>query len=81
MAEPRVLLLDEPSLGLSPSAITTVTEFLDELRTESEVTLVILEQNAAFAARLANHGRTLRLGRLDPQALDRAQLAQLSTSE
>lgn len=63
MAVPSVLVLDEPSLGLSPSAVVTVTDFLREIQQqEYDMTILLLEQNAAFAAKLATRALVLELG-------------------
>ncbi|MGH3761912.1 ABC transporter ATP-binding protein [Actinophytocola sp.] len=63
MAHPRVLILDEPSLGLSPRAVDSVTELLTDLAAAEELAVVILEQNVAFASRLAARAWALHLGR------------------
>lgn len=68
MANPKVLILDEPSLGLAPVAIDMVAEFLGELVADNDLSLLILEQNAAFASRVATHGWLMNLGTL-PQKL------------
>ncbi|ABL83609.1 MULTISPECIES: ABC transporter ATP-binding protein [unclassified Nocardioides] len=78
MARPRLLVLDEPSLGLSPMAIGTVTRFLDELRAETDLSILLLEQNTAFAARLADRGMVAKLGRIDRDDLSQADLAEIS---
>lgn len=62
MAFPSLLVLDEPSLGLSPSAVVTVTDFLREIQAEYDTTILLLEQNAAFAAKLAQRALVLELG-------------------
>jgi branched-chain amino acid transport system ATP-binding protein len=64
MARPRLLVLDEPSLGLSPSAVTLVVDFLGQLVTTEQLSLLILEQNVAFASRLATDALVLDLGRV-----------------
>jgi len=62
VAIPSVNALDEPSLGLSPSAVVTVTDFLREIQQEYDMTILLLEQNAAFAAKLATRALVLELG-------------------
>lgn len=64
MARPRLLVLDEPSLGLSPSAVNLVAEFLKQLVSREELALLILEQNVAFASRLATDALVLDLGQV-----------------
>jgi branched-chain amino acid transport system ATP-binding protein len=63
MAKPRLLLLDEPSLGLAP---IVVREIFDTLRTMNEggTTIVVVEQNAALALAHAHHAFVLETGRI-----------------
>jgi len=61
MAEPRMLLLDEPSLGLAPLIIKDVFETLGRLR-EAGVTILIVEQNAAMTLELADRAYVLERG-------------------
>jgi branched-chain amino acid transport system ATP-binding protein len=61
LARPRLLLLDEPSLGLAPLMIDRVFETLEELRTEG-VTILLVEQNAARTAEFADRTYVLRSG-------------------
>jgi branched-chain amino acid transport system ATP-binding protein len=63
MSRPRVLLLDEPSLGLSPIMVRTI---LDTARTinQSGVTIVLVEQNARAALKIATRGYVMELGRI-----------------
>jgi branched-chain amino acid transport system ATP-binding protein len=80
MAQPRLLVLDEPSLGLSPAAIRLVTGFLDQLRADSGVGMLLLEQNTAFAARLADRGMVMTLGSIESERLSKEDLAAASVS-
>jgi branched-chain amino acid transport system ATP-binding protein len=61
LARPRLLLLDEPSLGLAPRMIDLVFETLDELRKEN-ATILLVEQNAARTAEFADRTYVLRSG-------------------
>ena len=63
LAKPRVLLLDEPSLGLAPKMVATVFEVLAELRAGG-TTMLLVEQNALRALRLADRAYVLELGRI-----------------
>jgi branched-chain amino acid transport system ATP-binding protein len=63
MAEPRVLLLDEPSLGLSPLLTERIFESIAQLR-ETGVTIALVEQNAAAALALADTAVVLVQGRV-----------------
>jgi len=61
MSEPRLILLDEPTLGLAPAMVDVVFDLLAELRGR-ERTLLIVEQNARRALELADRGYLLRTG-------------------
>jgi branched-chain amino acid transport system ATP-binding protein len=63
LARPRLLLLDEPSLGLAPRMIDLVFETLDGLRQEG-TTILLVEQNAARTAEFADRTYVLRSGRV-----------------
>lgn len=64
MARPRVLLLDEPSLGLAPMVTEQIFTLLRDLRDRSGLTVVLVEQNAAGALSVTDHGFVLNQGRL-----------------
>ena len=63
LSRPRLLLLDEPSLGLAPVVIDLVFDVLAELREEG-VTILLVEQNAARAIELADRTYVLRTGQI-----------------
>ena len=63
MAEPRLLLLDEPSMGLAPLFVQTIFEILRTIR-ERGVTVLLVEQNAAKALQLADRGYVLETGKI-----------------
>ena len=63
MARPRVLLLDEPSLGLAPKIVSQVMELTAGLR-EAGLTVLLVEQNARSALAIADQGIVLSLGRV-----------------
>jgi len=64
LARPRVLLLDEPSLGLAPRIMTQVMDLVVELSRENGLTIILVEQNARGALAIADHGVVLNLGRV-----------------
>jgi len=64
MARPNILLLDEPSLGLSPILIQEIFGIIRRLNTEQGVTMMLVEQNAHVALETADYGYVLELGRI-----------------
>jgi branched-chain amino acid transport system ATP-binding protein len=62
MTSPRLILLDEPSLGLSPKFVTLIFDKLVEMK-HAGFTLMVVEQNAARALAIADRGYVLELGR------------------
>lgn len=73
MARPRLMLLDEPSLGLSPLLTEEIFAIISRLNSEQKVTMMLVEQNAAVALSVADYGYVMELGRIvmadDAQAL------------
>ena len=63
MASPRLLLLDEPSLGLAPKLIEQVFDIIERLRADG-TTILLVEQNAAMALEIANRAYVLETGRI-----------------
>ncbi|MBV9096239.1 MAG: ABC transporter ATP-binding protein [Streptosporangiaceae bacterium] len=63
-SQPRVLLLDEPSLGLAPRVMAQVMDLVLQLSRENGLTIVLVEQNARSALAVADHGVVLNLGRV-----------------
>jgi branched-chain amino acid transport system ATP-binding protein len=64
LARPRVLLLDEPTLGLAPRVMAQVMDMVVRLSRESGITIVLVEQNARGALAIADTGVVLNLGRV-----------------
>ncbi len=63
MARPRLLLLDEPSMGLAPMIVETIFKIIGDIRAEG-TTVFLVEQNAAQALRLADRGYVMENGRI-----------------
>jgi branched-chain amino acid transport system ATP-binding protein len=74
LTRPRVLLLDEPSLGLAPRVMAQVMNLVVQLSREHGLTIVLVEQNARGALAIADHGVVLNLGKVVASA-DAATLA------
>jgi branched-chain amino acid transport system ATP-binding protein len=64
MARPRLLLLDEPSLGLAPLVVREIFEVLAKMNADDGTTIVVVEQNAALALRHASRAYVLETGRV-----------------
>jgi branched-chain amino acid transport system ATP-binding protein len=78
VARPRVLLLDEPSLGLAPRIMTQVMDMVVRLSRENGITIVLVEQNARAALAIADHGVVLNLGRVVASAEAKALAADVA---
>ncbi len=74
MSKPRLLLLDEPSLGLAPIIIQQIFEIIEELRRQG-VTVFLVEQNANQALKLADRGYVMEHGHIVMQDTGEALLA------
>ncbi len=64
MARPALMLLDEPSLGLSPVLVSEIFTIIRRLNQEQGLTIVLVEQNARAALDVADHGYVLEIGRI-----------------
>jgi len=64
MARPKVMLLDEPSLGLAPKLVKDIFEIIVRINRERGVTVLVVEQNANVALHTADYGYVLELGRI-----------------
>lgn len=67
MCGPQVLLLDEPSLGLAPLIVTQILELVRDRARETNLAVLLVEQNAVTALRVARTGMVLNLGRVVQQ--------------
>jgi len=74
VTKPKLLLLDEPSLGLAPIIVRNIFQVLREVR-DTGVTILIVEQNARMALKLADRGYVLEVGRLLQEGSSKELLA------
>jgi len=64
MADPRLMLLDEPSLGLAPLAVEEIYEIIQRINTERGVSMLVVEQNVKAALGIADYGYVMENGRI-----------------
>ena len=64
MARPRLLLLDEPSMGLAPLVVQEIFKVLRQLRDQQGVTILLVEQNAKAALQVAHTGYVMETGKI-----------------
>ena len=64
MARPRLLILDEPSLGLAPLVTREIFQIIKSINEKQKVTILVVEQNANLALEIAQHGYVLETGRV-----------------
>jgi branched-chain amino acid transport system ATP-binding protein len=64
MARPRLLLMDEPSLGLAPLIVRQIFEIIKKINSEANTTIFLVEQNANLALKVAHRGYVMENGRI-----------------
>ncbi len=64
MARPKMILLDEPSMGLSPLLVKEVFGIIEKINREQGITMLIVEQNANFALKVADYGYIMESGKV-----------------
>jgi branched-chain amino acid transport system ATP-binding protein len=75
LSRPKVLLLDEPSMGLAPRVAREIFEYISRLRNELGMTILLVEQNARAALAIADRGYVLETGRVVLQGSSEELLA------
>ncbi len=75
MSRPRLLLLDEPSLGLAPIIVKQIFEVIREINEQQKVTVFLVEQNAYHALKLAHRGYVMKTGQVTMSGSGRELLA------
>jgi branched-chain amino acid transport system ATP-binding protein len=64
MARPRLLLLDEPSLGLAPMVVREIARLVTEVNQEEKVSVILVEQNSRMALKVSQHAYVLETGKV-----------------
>jgi branched-chain amino acid transport system ATP-binding protein len=64
MAQPKVIMMDEPSLGLAPMLVKEIFQIIDKINNQENVAILLVEQNANVALGIADHGYILENGRI-----------------
>jgi branched-chain amino acid transport system ATP-binding protein len=77
MSRPRLLMLDEPSLGLAPLITAKILDFVHELKAKDKMTILLVEQNANQALHLADHAYVLENGEVVLRGADLASDARV----
>jgi branched-chain amino acid transport system ATP-binding protein len=75
MASPRLLLLDEPSLGLAPIIVQQIFSIIKKINEEQKTTIFLVEQNANLALKTAHRGYVMETGRITQADTTKALLA------
>lgn len=64
MSNPKMLLLDEPTEGIQPNVVAEIAHILNRIRNEMNITIVVVEQNFRFAAKVADKFIMIQKGRI-----------------
>jgi branched-chain amino acid transport system ATP-binding protein len=67
VSRPRLLMLDEPSLGLAPPVVRELVGIVERLNTEEKLTVLVVEQNAEIALRVSHRAYVLEVGQVAVQ--------------
>ncbi len=74
MARPRLLILDEPSLGLAPIVVRDIARLIASVNRDDKVSVILVEQNSRLALRISQHAYVLETGRVALEGESRALL-------
>ena len=75
MTRPKLLLLDEPSMGLAPLIIKDIFKLIEKLQKERKLTVLLIEQNANAALKIADRGYVMETGKIVLEEKARALMA------
>ena len=64
MTEPKLLMFDEPSMGLAPLVVKDIFALIERIRSEMNMTILLVEQNAKQALKIADRGYVLETGEI-----------------
>ncbi len=81
MAHPKIMLLDEPSLGLAPKIISSIYDIVRRINRDEKTSLIIAEQNAVAALSVADYGYVLQNGRITAEGSGEVLAGQQSVKE
>jgi branched-chain amino acid transport system ATP-binding protein len=81
MAHPKIMLLDEPSLGLAPKIISSIYDIVRKINRDEKTSLIIAEQNAAAALSVADYGYVLQNGRISAEGSGEVLAGQQAVKE
>jgi branched-chain amino acid transport system ATP-binding protein len=81
MAHPKIMLLDEPSLGLAPKIISSIYDIVRRINRDEKTSLIIAEQNAAAALSVADYGYVLQNGRISAEGSGEVLAGQQAVKE
>ncbi len=81
MARPKIMLLDEPSLGLAPKLISNIYDIIKQVNREEKTSLIIAEQNAVAALSIADYGYVLQNGRIASEGSSEVLAGQQAVKE
>ena len=81
MARPKIMLLDEPSLGLAPKLISSIYDIIKQINREEKTSLIIAEQNAVAALAIAHYGYVLQNGRIASEGSSEVLAGQQAVKE
>ena len=65
MSRPKLMMMDEPSLGLAPLVIKDIFDTIKRVNEEESMTILLIEQNANAALKIAHYGYVLETGRIE----------------
>jgi branched-chain amino acid transport system ATP-binding protein len=65
MARPRIILLDEPSMGLAPMVVEHIFDILRQINEQQKITLLLVEQNVPITLSIAQYGYIMMNGRIE----------------